>query len=281
MEQEAIVRAHMGQCAFMERNTAAFLLYCLMPLYFFQNSKWALQRNSPGHLQMECQIGSSYSQGNNRDDFGTGIGGSPLPICETSIANQELLKELHVVIIQYLVEVLGMNPDDEKLVKYHSFLWFLFSGMGYHGDFASEVHTNYFFARMSFSFGGKRSVSLKTYQFKNDETKATRRYHGPEIESISTRSPADMYVMSSYASGAHPLCFIDEDKSVGVQVMHQVDTIQDKEAMNVILDIPFRTVHDMMRAIYIIKSTPFVLPTKEGMAAYGELLEIVARLELL
>lgn len=84
--------------------------------------------------------------------------------------------------------------------------------------------------------------------------------------------------MTCFGNGAYPVCWIDNKKKTGIQAKHQVEQTKTGNAMNTILDIPIRSVQELMRAVAIVKMTPFILPTKEGMREYNLLVQKVAEI---
>ena len=276
-DQKDIIQTQIGQTLFVQTATALLLARCLMPLMYVQNSKHAnLGPSSPGFKRLEC---NNHSNGmNQRPDLLTKEEPTKIPICDNTPENVELKRILHECIIMYLVEILGMDPDDEKFVQYYTFLWLSNSGMGYHADAASNKHKSLFFIRLSIQIGDPRMISFKVMQFEDNEESATHVYNDVQVDSINTRDGADMYVMTMYGSGVHPACWADEKKKKGIVVKHQVERTKTGNTMNIILDVPFRSLQDMLRAVEIVKLTFFVLPTEESMNDYNLLLEKVGEL---
>ena len=271
--QKSIVEAQIARTLLVERMTAKFLLQSLLALDYYQDHIHAgLGSNSPGFNRLGCNIhsdGVNYRKDINEDNP------SKLGICDNNAANIKILSLLHMAIIMYLVEVLGMHPEDGKYVVYYSFLWLIGSGMGLHGDSPNKVKRELFFLRLSIQIGEGRKINFKAFKFEGNDETANHVYNGISIDSLEMREGADAYAMSTFSSGKFPLFWNDSQKNVGVQLKHEVGVTKTGNAMNIILDVPFRSLEAMMQALKIFRLTPFVLPTEKSMDAYKLLVKKV------
>jgi len=271
--QKSIVEAQIAQTPLVERMTAIFLAQSLSAFTYIQNHVHAgLGSTSPGFNRLECQIhsnGGNYRKDINEDEP------SKLGICDNNAANIKILSLLHIAIIMYLVEVLGMHKADEQYVVYYSFLWLIGSGMGIHGDYPNKIKKKLFFLRLSIQIGEGRKISFKAFKFEGNDEAANHVYNGISIDSLEMREGADAYCMSTFSSGMFPLFWNDSQKNVGVQLKHEVGVTKTGNAMNIILDVPFRSLEAMMQALKIFRLTPFVLPTEKSMDAYKLLVKKV------
>jgi len=264
--QKSIVKAQIAQTPLVERRTARFLYQSLMKFDYYQDSTHAaLGPTSPGHNRVGCNI---HSDGiNHRPDINEDEP-KKLGISDNNAANIKIQSLLHIALIMYLVEVLGMHPKDEEYVAYYSFLWLIGSGMGIHGDYPNEVKRKLFFLRLSIQIGEGRKISFKAHKFEGNDKKATRLYNGISIDSLEMREGADAYAMTSFSSGMFPSFWNDSQKNVGVQMKHEVGVTKTGNAMNIILDVPFRSLEAMMQALKIFRLTPLVLPTEDSMDTF-------------
>jgi len=271
--QKSIVEAQIAQTPLVERMTAIFLAQSLSAFTYYQdNTHAALGPTSPGHNRVGCNIhsdGVNYRPDINEDEP------KNLGICDNNAANINTLSILHIAIIMYLVEVLGMHKADEQYVVYYSFLWLIGSGMGIHGDYPNKIKKKLFFLRLSIQIGEGRKISFKAHKFEENEKTATHVYNDINIDSLNMRRGADAYVMSTFSSGMFPLFWKDRQKKVGVQLKHEVGVTKTGNAMNIILDVPFRSLEAMMQALKIFRLTPFVLPTEKSMDAFKLLVKKV------
>ena len=187
---------------------------------------------------------------------------------------------MHAAIVRFLVEILCMDPDDEKYLMYFEFLWLQMSGMGEHGDYAGEKDKDLFFLRIIISFGQPRKVHFTVHSFGDNynEKKKTKKEY--ELLTIECEGHCHCYTTSPFGSGRFPFCYYKTSSETrGLQVKHEVERIgaDGDAAINIIIDFPLRTLEGLMEAMAIMKSFPVVLPFDGCMEEYNKLLQEVTK----
>ena len=94
----------------------------------------------------------------------------------------------------------------------------------------------------------------------DDEKAATKKEPGLAF-SFSTFKGGDSYMMSNFGRGATAGCWMDEAKTVGLQLMHSVKRLDptEDESLTFTIDFVFRDLKTAMRALKIHQKNPFDL----------------------
>jgi len=245
-------------------------------LKFLQDNKHAfLGPTSPGFGRLVCELhtgGKNYRPDINKNRP------SELPICENTPANETIMGNFIRAIIKMAIEIYGMRKEDEEYLKILAFLWGIESGMGSHGDYAGEVDKKRFITRLIASMGEEtRTITFTRHKFVTSKDgnsrvdgNSTTLYEGGTFKTVTLPKNGSVYITTPAVSGKVPFCFLDEEKSEGIQLKHRVERIpaNGKACVNFIIDIPFRSEHEMMTAIDTVNAYGFVLPLESSMEEY-------------
>ena len=168
--------------------------------------------------------------------------------------------------MNYLIDVLGMDPAHSQFVRYYSFLWLNGSGMGWHSDYTSKFDGNLFFLRLIFGAGGSRTIRFKSMAFVEGtksswETGEGMHVDDGELYSFESNNNADAYLTSPFANGKLPMCWCDYEKKEGIVVKHEVMRLDnnDTRSGNIIVDFPLASIKLVAKALATFRTTTFEL----------------------
>lgn len=191
-----------------------------------------------------------------------------LPLHDGTPESVAAFKQLNDLIKKFLIEVLGMHPDDWGLVKYYGFMWDIGAGMGLHSDYPTKHDKYLFFLRLIVSVGGSRTVKFSAHKFPNPNDPTNPDAHLPkafDILTLKTHKGADAYLTSPFGNGKKPFCYFDEKRDAGLVAKHEVVEIQPDEerTANIIIDFPLRSMEAVVAALRVMEKETFAFDFDE------------------
>mmetsp|Transcript_29444 Transcript_29444/g.69043 ORF Transcript_29444/g.69043 Transcript_29444/m.69043 type:complete len:302 (+) Transcript_29444:214-1119(+) len=265
--QKFFILSHIAHAPGVSEDTALELASVVAMTTYHQNYK-AVKKNLAkkkgrhvAEYHKRAVAGGRSSNMNPRPDL---YPNSPndLPFHDGSEESKAKFDKLHKLIIQHLINKLGMHPDDEKYAKYYGFLWEVGSGMGLHSDSPTKDDSFRFFLRLIVSVGGSKRINFVAYKFDNDSEVPTKAFN---ITTVTTKEGADAYLTSPYGNGKIPFCYLDDEKQSGLQAKHEVEVIKpgEKRTANIIIDFPLRTYEDVIGALRVMREEEFSFELEE------------------
>lgn len=265
--QKLFVLSHLAQAKSVSEDTALELASIVKISWYHQNFKAV--KGDVG--KKKCRHAIEYHKGSARGGFSNRMNPRPdrypdapydLPIHDGSDESKAKFDRLHKLIIRYLINRMGMHPDDEKYVDYYGFLWEIGAGMGIHGDSPTKDDDFRFFLRLIVSVGGRRRVNFAAYSFDKSSDKYSKAF---DICTITTHEGADAYLTSPFANGKIPFCYCDDEKFSGLQAKHEVEVIKpgEERTANIIIDFPLRSFEQVVRALRVMREEEFHLDLEE------------------
>ena len=145
-ERKVWFKDQIARAPAVEKLTITYLMKRVFTkIFYYQNEAQAMKSASNQAANRGSSNIFSLNGSNPRTDVESEFGSRNLPLFEGTDENIEMEEKLRNAIMNYLIDVLGMDPAHSQFVKYYSFLWLNGSGRGGTPTTLADLMEIYFF----------------------------------------------------------------------------------------------------------------------------------------